>query len=306
MRRRCQPNSVSGVTSHPARLGRGSAAAIAPSKLRSASVISGRSTCRRSTPSWWRKTMISRSFERPDRTVSRASDARNRYKIRYTTNQHRPASRQVNDHGRVSGTHSLDVLFCHDAPAGVRGLRSGLDYRPPAQIEAAAGDVRALLRDVVDRTGPRLVFHGHWHHPNRDHLAGTGAEVIGSTLTAGPAVPPSWTSRRSPPPSSTATSAATHTGDANTRRRRGRALPDRHAHSPVERPEGLRRGVLRPEASTGTTGRPCSPRAPCGEQTRPPAALTALDRPRNRDFPPDRRTSSLYNGPKSDLSQRRG
>ena len=76
-----------------------------PSKLRSASVISGRSTCRRSTPSWWPKTMISRSFERPDRTVSRASDARNRYKIRYTTNQHRPPSRQVNDHGRVSGTH---------------------------------------------------------------------------------------------------------------------------------------------------------------------------------------------------------
>ena len=30
---------------------------------------------------------------------------RNRYKIRYTRTQHRPASRQVNDHGRVSGTH---------------------------------------------------------------------------------------------------------------------------------------------------------------------------------------------------------
>ena len=51
--------------------------------------------------------MISRSFERPDRTVSRASDARNRYKIRYTRTQHRPTSRQVNDHGRVSGTHTL-------------------------------------------------------------------------------------------------------------------------------------------------------------------------------------------------------
>ena len=31
---------------------------------------------------------------------------RNRYKIRYTRTQHRPASRQVNDHGRVSGTHT--------------------------------------------------------------------------------------------------------------------------------------------------------------------------------------------------------
>ena len=53
MRRRCQRNSVSGVTSHPARLGRANAAAIAASKLRSASVNSGRSTCRRSTASWW-------------------------------------------------------------------------------------------------------------------------------------------------------------------------------------------------------------------------------------------------------------
>ena len=30
---------------------------------------------------------------------------RNRYEIRDTRTQHRPASRQVNDHGRVSGTH---------------------------------------------------------------------------------------------------------------------------------------------------------------------------------------------------------
>ena len=100
-----EPRSRPGVTSHPARLGRASAAAIAPSKVRSASVSSGRSICRRSTASWWRNTMISRSFQRPERTASRASDANNRYKIRYTRTQHRPASRQVNDHGRVSGTH---------------------------------------------------------------------------------------------------------------------------------------------------------------------------------------------------------
>ena len=112
MRRRCQRNSVSGVTGHPARLGRGSAAAIAASKVRSVSVSSGRSTWRRNTASWWRNTIISRFFERPDRTVSRASDARNRYKIRYTTNQHRPASRQVNDHGRVSGTHTTRTGPC--------------------------------------------------------------------------------------------------------------------------------------------------------------------------------------------------
>ena len=31
--------------------------------------------------SWWRKTMISRSLERPERTAKRAIDARKRYKI---------------------------------------------------------------------------------------------------------------------------------------------------------------------------------------------------------------------------------
>ena len=51
--------------------------------------------------------MISRSLQRPDRTVSRASDARNRYKIRYTRNQDRLASLQVNTHDRVFGTHRV-------------------------------------------------------------------------------------------------------------------------------------------------------------------------------------------------------
>ena len=31
----------------------------------------------------------------------------NRYEIRYAKTQHRPPSRQVNDHGRVSGTHTV-------------------------------------------------------------------------------------------------------------------------------------------------------------------------------------------------------
>ena len=54
--------------------------------------------------------MISRSLERPDRTASRASDATNRYKIRYTRTQHRLASLQVNAHDRVFGTHRV---FAH-------------------------------------------------------------------------------------------------------------------------------------------------------------------------------------------------
>ena len=121
MRRRCQRSSVSGLTSRPARLGRGSAAAIAPSKLRSASVSSGRSTWRRSTASWWRNPIISRSFERRDRTARRTSAPKKRYAMRYTNTQHRPASRQVNDHGRVSGTHTQKEVSAHYGPlAGER------------------------------------------------------------------------------------------------------------------------------------------------------------------------------------------
>jgi hypothetical protein len=83
-RRRCQRNSVSGVTSHPWRWGRGSAWAIAAGSDRSSSVTCRRCVVRLSTASWWRSTMISRSSERPDRTASRASEARNRYKMRHT------------------------------------------------------------------------------------------------------------------------------------------------------------------------------------------------------------------------------
>ena len=174
LRRRCQRNSVSGVTSHPVRLGRASAAATAPSKLRSASVSSGRSTCRRSTASWWRNTMISRSFERPERTASRASDANNRYKIRYTRTQHWPAWRQVNDHGRVSGTHThIAVPFAHRglidqkhrapaaaAPLGQRrgpGLDHTVDQMPAQSVAPGRRPQRhdPRIRDEPARQTPR-------------------------------------------------------------------------------------------------------------------------------------------------------
>ena len=72
----------------------------------------------------------------------------------------------------------LDVLFCHDAPSGVRGL-SGHSSAFPIEIIAEADDVRRLLRAAVDRTEPRLVFHGHWHHQNRDRIADRPGDVFG-------------------------------------------------------------------------------------------------------------------------------
>jgi hypothetical protein len=49
--------------------------------------------------------MISRSFERPDRTARRASVAKKRYKMRYTTPEDRTTSCLVSTHDRISGTH---------------------------------------------------------------------------------------------------------------------------------------------------------------------------------------------------------
>jgi len=60
------------------RLGWGSAAAMAPSRVRSPSLSDGRSICRRRTESWWRNTTVSRSLERPERTASWARAAMRR------------------------------------------------------------------------------------------------------------------------------------------------------------------------------------------------------------------------------------
>ena len=157
MRRRCQRNSVSGVTGHPVRLGRASAAAIAPSKLRSASVSSGRSTWRGSTASWWRNTMISRSFERPDRTVSRASDARNRYKIRYT----RTAS------ARIAAGQRPRPSFRHPQGAVTRSRPSRGSVRPrlanASSRNICSSIVEPRSRHPDSTVSQRIRTRKQWH-----------------------------------------------------------------------------------------------------------------------------------------------
>ena len=73
----------------------------------------------------------------------------------------------------------LDVLFCHDAPAGVRGLRGMPDALIPTWILAECKDVQGLLQDAVEGTEPRLVFHGHWHERNHEHIRDGDTEVFG-------------------------------------------------------------------------------------------------------------------------------
>ena len=86
-------------------------AAIAPSRTRSSSARAGRSVCRRRTVSWWRRTMISRSFECPERTAKRANEASNRYRMRDTGSQDASASCLVSAHDHISGTHTLSGPF---------------------------------------------------------------------------------------------------------------------------------------------------------------------------------------------------
>jgi hypothetical protein len=110
MRRRCHRSNVSGVTNQPARSRRGSAAPIAPSSVRSSSLSAGRSIWRRRTLSWWRRTMISRSLDRPERTARRANKAMKRHRIRDTAIDDGGRSALVKPHNQIFGPHSPDRL----------------------------------------------------------------------------------------------------------------------------------------------------------------------------------------------------
>ncbi|WP_419554624.1 metallophosphoesterase family protein [Candidatus Poriferisodalis sp.] len=71
----------------------------------------------------------------------------------------------------------LDVLFTHDAPAQVQGLKSGMTGIP-FDVLREAEHGRRLLAESVDRTQPEFVLHGHWHQANRERI-GERTEVIG-------------------------------------------------------------------------------------------------------------------------------
>ena len=89
--------------------------------------------------------MISRSLERPDRTVSQASDARNRYKIPCTSIQDWLASLQINAHDRVLGTHRVQRN-----PHGRLNLYPQLAQRVSRRcnrIRIESEAIGALLRD---------------------------------------------------------------------------------------------------------------------------------------------------------------
>ena len=75
---------------------------------------------------------------------------RNRYEIRYTRTQHRPPSRQANDHGRVSGTHRAPPTRAGplEAPQH-RPAGFGVERRRPRQVDTGRMDRPGLARMAV-------------------------------------------------------------------------------------------------------------------------------------------------------------
>ena len=71
----------------------------------------------------------------------------------------------------------LDVMFTHDAPAQVKGLKSGMSGIP-FDVLREAEHGRRLLAEAVDRTQPTYVLHGHWHQANTERISDR-TEVIG-------------------------------------------------------------------------------------------------------------------------------
>lgn len=73
------------------------------------------------------------------------------------------------------GGDRLDVLLCHDAPAG-------FPANHPARVdpadEARSHEVRMLLAEAVTATQPRIVLHGHWHRRHSTELTLPGGQTV--------------------------------------------------------------------------------------------------------------------------------
>ena len=141
-----------------------------------------RLTAQASRPSWWCKTMISRTFERPERTAKRANDTSNRYRTRHIGPQDASASCLVSAHDRILDTHrepydgrlSRTVLRERAVKGGFVGLSSGC--AAPAR------------RRAVPPTGRGFQHGPGWHRPLRSGTRRSGVPCRGFRAAPTPTV----------------------------------------------------------------------------------------------------------------------
>lgn len=72
-----------------------------------------------------------------------------------------------------------DVVVSHDSPAGVDAM--GPETCGDKDADPASWRNRLRLRRIVDAVQPRLLVHGHYHHPKESdlELAGHTVRVVG-------------------------------------------------------------------------------------------------------------------------------
>ena len=81
--------------------------------------------------------MISRSFERPERTVKRANDTSNRYRMRHIGPQDASASCLVSRRDRILGTHRAASVFRRAGRTFAGRFEGQLQITDPAERELA-------------------------------------------------------------------------------------------------------------------------------------------------------------------------
>lgn len=101
-----------------------------------------------------------------------------------------------------------DVVVSHDSPAGVDAM--GPETCGDKDADPASWRNREQLRRIVDAVPPRLLVHGHYHHPKESDLeldgrtSGSSASAVtatqahsgSSTSTSFPAHPPPTSAAR--------------------------------------------------------------------------------------------------------------
>ena len=116
---------------------------------------------------------------------------RNRYEIRYTRTQHRPAPRQANDHGRVSGTHGHQSVNLGTLPfTGADGTQHDhaavtVNGAPSVVLPDSDGDevIVPLRRQQIrwKNNRSRHVAYGHYAMPDTPpvptHLRGASTVI---------------------------------------------------------------------------------------------------------------------------------